>query len=120
MCDDLVGKDWNTVIMECHSLAAKWEQLSGYIGLSSDLIAFIKRNHPNDMSLCWNEALDHWIKQKYEIENVGKPSWRTLLKAIAMVNKRLFTKIAAGHQGTAKSLSKLFYNELWGGRFRVS
>ena len=24
------GKDWNTVIMECRSLAANWEQLSGY------------------------------------------------------------------------------------------
>ena len=87
------------MIMECRSLAANWEQLSGYIGLSFDLIDSIKGNHPSNNSGCWNEALKQWIKQNYETENVGKPSWRTLLKAVALVDKRLFKKLAADHQG---------------------
>ena len=93
------GKDWNIVIMECRSLAANWEQLSGYIGLSFDLIDSIKGNHPSNNSGCWNEALKQWIKQNYETDKFGKPSWRTLLKAIALVDKRLFKKSAADHQG---------------------
>ena len=87
------------MIMECRSLAAKWEQLSGYIGLSFDLIDSIKGNHPSNNSGCWNEALKQWIKQNYETEKFGKPSWRTLLKAVALVDKRLFKKSAADYQG---------------------
>ena len=85
--------------MECRSLATNWEQLSGYIGLSFDLIDIIKGNHPNDKCGCWNEALKQWIKQNYETEKFGKPSWWTLLKAVALVDKRLFMKSAADHQG---------------------
>ena len=102
------GKDWNIVIMECRSLAANWEQLSGYIGLFFDLIDSIKGNHPSNNSGCWNEALKQWIKQNYETETFGKPSWRTLLKAVALVDKRLFKKSAADHRGRLFWTRKLF------------
>ena len=92
--------DWNVVIIECSSLAAKWEQLSGYLGLSIRLIDSIKGNHPNDNSTCWNEALKHWILQNYKTEKFGSPSWRTLLRAVAEVDKLLFRVLAPKHQGT--------------------
>jgi hypothetical protein len=96
--------------MECRSLAAKWEQLSGYIGLSYNLIEDIKGNHPSNNSACWNEALKQWIQQNYETERFGKPSWRTLLKAIALVDRRLFTKIAADHR--SKYTCSTVYNNI--------
>ena len=83
------------MIMECRSLAANWEQLSGYIGLSFDLIDNIIGDHPSNNSGCWNEALKQWIKQNYETEKFGKPSWRTLLKAVSLVDKRLFKNLAS-------------------------
>ena len=92
-------RDWNIVIKECRSLAANWEQLSGYIGLSCDLIDSIKGNHPINNSGCWNEALKQWIKQDYDTEKFGKPSWQTILKAVSLVDKQLFKKLAADHQG---------------------
>ena len=87
------------MIMECSSLSAKWERLSGYLGLSISLIDSIKVNFPGDVDGCWSESLKHWIRQNYKTENFGLPSWRTLLKQVAKVDKRLFKKLADTHRG---------------------
>ena len=86
------------MIDECSSLAAKWEQLSGFLGLKISLIKTIKQNHPGDNIGCWNDALEHWIKQNYNTKKFAQPSWRTLLKAIAKVDRLLFNKLAAEHK----------------------
>ena len=86
------------IILECGSLAAKWKQLSGFIGLSSTVIDQIRCDHPNDSSCCWNEALNQWIKQNYNTEKFGKPSWQTLLGAVVHVDRRLFEKLASEHK----------------------
>ena len=90
--------DWNLVIDECSSLAAKWEQLCGFLGLKISLIDAIKQNHPGDNIGCWNDALKHWIKQDYSTSKFGEPSWRMLLKAIVKVDKLEFRNIAIDHQ----------------------
>ena len=86
------------MILKCSSLAAKWEQLSGFLGLSFKEIARIKADHPKDVMGCWNEALRQWIMEEYNTELFGKPSWRTLLERVAIIDKRLFKKLAAEHQ----------------------
>ena len=96
--------DWNIVIMECSSLSAKWERLSGYLGLPISLIDSIKENSPSDVDYCWSESLKHWIRQNYKTKIFGLPSWRTLLKAVARVDKHLFKKLADTHQGITISL----------------
>ena len=92
-------KDWNVVIIECSSFAANWEQLSGYLGLSFELIDSIRRNNPTNISSCWNEALKEWIKQNHDTDQFGEPSWKTLLRAVAKVDKLHFKNLAAKHQG---------------------
>ena len=92
--------DWNIVIDECSSLAAKWEQLSGFLGLKISLIRTIKQNHPGDNIGCWNEALEYWIQQDYNTGKFGLPSWKSLLTAVAKVEKLQCKKLAADHQGT--------------------
>ena len=91
--------DWNIVIDECSSLAAKWEQLSGFLGLKISVIDTIKQNHPGDNIGCWNEALKQWIKQNYNTLKFGVPSWRSLLTAVAKVDKLQFKELSAEHQG---------------------
>ena len=91
--------DWNDVIKECSSLAAKWEQLGGYLGLSIGTIETIKKNFSADVAGCWNEALKQWILQNYRTAKFGLPSWRMLLEAIARVDKLLFKNLADKHQG---------------------
>ena len=94
--------DWNIVVIECKSLAAKWEQLSIYLGLSFEVTDNIKGS--GDNYHCWSEALKHWIKQNYNTNKFDVPSWRSLLKAVAKVDKLTFNNLAAEHQGTLSLL----------------
>ena len=94
--------DWNIVMRECSTLAAKWQQLGGYLGLRIGLIDSIKGNYPNDNSACWSEALKHWIQQNYNTARFGLPSWRTLLEAIARENRLLFNTLEKKYQASGK------------------
>ena len=95
------------MIDECSSLAAKWEQLSGFLGLRLSLIETIKQNHLRDNIGYWNDALRHWIKQNYNTGKFREPSWRSLLKAIAKVDRALFKKLASEHQGKSSCIQYL-------------
>ena len=89
--------EWNVVVMETKSLAAEWDQISIYLGLPFDLIKGIK-SVAGDCYQHWSEALHQWIRQNYNTKKFGDPSWRTLLKAIAGVDKRKFKKLASSHE----------------------
>ena len=84
--------------METKSFASKWFEISVSLGLPPDIIDGI-RMLSSGCYLHWSEALKIWIKQNYNTKRFGKPSWRTLLMAIAGVDKRKFRKLAAAHQG---------------------
>ena len=87
--------DWNDAVIECSSLAAKWEELSLYLGLSTAYIDTIKHKYSKDYSGCLREAMDLWIKQSYNTKRFRLPSRRTLTAAVAQFNKQL----ALEHQG---------------------
>ena len=91
-------ESWNDIIVACSSLAAKWKQLSGFMGLSFKTIRTINGNNPDDREGAWNEALMQWILQDYNTEKHGLPSWRTLLRTIGRVDQPLFEKLATEHQ----------------------
>ena len=88
--------------METKKLAANWERISICLGLSFDLIDSTIRV-AGDSHCCWSEALKQWIKQNYKTKKYGKPSWRTLLKAVAEVDKTKFKHLAIIHQGKLRS-----------------
>ena len=90
------------MIIECKSLSGDWEKISAYLGLSFKLIDVIKRDNPRDSAGCWNEALKQWIKQNYNTKLFGRPSWRSLLRAVAEVDIHHFQKLASEHQGKKK------------------
>ena len=102
---------WNVLIIECKSLSSNWEKVSAYLGLSFELIETINRDNPRDSAGCWNEALKEWIRQNYNTKTFGQPSWRSLLRAVAEVDKHQFQKLAAEHQGekTKKNYHLIYY-----------
>ena len=73
--------------------------MSAYLGLPISRIESIKGNHPSDDTGCLYDALGQWIGQKYNTKKFGMPSWRTLLKAVASIDKRIFKKLAREHEG---------------------
>ena len=93
-------KDWNVVFEECSPLASRWQQLSAYLGLQLSIIDRIKSDFPKDCLGCWSEALKEWIKMNYDIQRYSKPSWKTLLRAIAKIDKLNFRRLATEHQVT--------------------
>ena len=92
--------DWNVVFDECSSLASKWQQLSAYLGLKPSIVGRIKSDFQGDCLGCLSEALMEWIKMNYNTQKYGEPSWKTLLKAIAKIDKLHFNRLATEHQGT--------------------
>ena len=84
------------MVIECRPLADKWRDLSIYLGLPHGVINSIKGS---DNYHCWSEALNQWIRQNYSTEKYGVPSWKSLLKAVAEVDKLQFKKLAEKHQG---------------------
>ena len=101
------------MIIECKSLSSNWEKVSAYLGLSFELIETIKRDNPRDSAGCWNEALKEWIKHNYDTKLFGRPSWRSLLRAVAEVDKHQFKKLAAEHQGEKTQLLCNKYYHCW-------
>ena len=47
------------------------------------------------------KVLSEWIKQNYAFKKYGVPSWKTLLKAVAEVDQRLFKKLAEKYKATS-------------------
>ena len=47
------------------------------------------------------KVLSEWIKQNYAFKKYGVPSWKTLLKAVAEVDQRLFKKLADKYKATS-------------------
>jgi hypothetical protein len=96
--------DWNVVFDKCSPLASKWQQLSAYLGLKLSIINRIRSDFPNDSLGCWSEALKEWIGVNYDTQRFGKPSWKTLLKAVAKTDMLHFRRLASEHQGTAAEM----------------
>ena len=95
----VIGEDWNLVVMETAPVSFNWEKLVVYLGLSFDLIDNTIRNASDS----WSEALKQWIKQNYNTKKYSEPSWRTLLRAVAQVNKLQFKALADKHKGIRPS-----------------
>ena len=87
------------MIKECKSLSSKWDKISAHLGLTANTIETIRRDNPGDCRGCWNQALLEWISQGYNTSKYGEPSWRTLLRAIAVENRLAFKLLSQNHQG---------------------
>ena len=87
-------------------MSAKWEIVGGFLGLSISVIDNIKATPPVTTVGCWHDALKNWIKQNYNTGKHALPSWRSLLAAVARVDRLLFKKLAAAHPGEVKRCTK--------------
>ncbi len=57
----------------------------------------IETNHSKDVMLCLQLAIEDWLKLKFNHERNGRPSWRTLAKAVRKLDGGLFEKIVCEH-----------------------
>ena len=90
--------DWNSVVIQCKHLRPMWKEVGLYLGLPYSFLHEISDKYRGDSSDWLGEVLKYWIDQRYPIEKFGYPSWKTLILAIASIDKDLSHHLAANHQ----------------------
>ena len=90
--------DWNSVVIQCKHLRPMWKELGLYLGLPYSFLHELNDKCRGNSSDCLGEVLKYWIDQCYSIEKFGYPSWKTLILAIASIDKDLSHHLAANHQ----------------------
>ena len=78
-----------------------------HLGLKPSKISRIQSDNPNNSARALQEVVVEWVRQNYDVQKFGPPSWKMVVKAVAADtggrNKLLAKKIANKHP---KSLGK--------------
>ena len=85
-------------------LAANWDRLAIKLHLSNGDIEVIRKKTPGDDQACLNNTMELWLKENYNTTRFGDPSWKTLVKAVARMDKALAKEIANEHRGIVDKL----------------
>ena len=96
----LAEDDHFDVLEEVGGLAARWRNMCIALRLSgADKIASTCRDNPEE---CLRTVLEKWLKQCYNTQKHGLPTWRKLVGAVANDNggndPALAEAIAKNHQ----------------------
>ena len=89
---------------ELHQVASKWKPVFITLGVPSHLLENIEANHQGRCEACLEAAIQHWLKQNYDMERHGLPCWRVLCTAVASEAGGQNKKLA--HDITAKYILK--------------
>ena len=87
------------------AIQAKWDLLGIQLGIDDGTIASIKLKNGSDPSRCLNDVLSTWLKENYNTQRHGYPSWRRLCVAIA-------SPAGAGNQSLANGIAELHKTSL--------
>ena len=91
--------DFADIVEAVESLAADWDKLAIKLHVKNDNIKVIRKDNPGDSQGCLHDALALWLKENYNTERFGHPSWRTLVEAVVKMDNALACKIANEHRG---------------------
>ena len=101
-------EDASNVKEETAKLAAKFLPVGAVLGLPPSELDKISRNCPRDCDEALFQVIVTWLRQSYDVNKHGHPSWKTLVEAVASEaggqNPALARKIAAAHRGKVKSI----------------
>ena len=100
-CTKLAENDHREVLRESVKIKAKCFQLGRELGLPAAELDAIRTDCPQDIDQAFDRILLGWLRQKYNTDKYGLPTWRRLVEAIddsaGGDNHALAMKIAASH-----------------------
>lgn len=64
--------------------AVRWRQIGLALRIRDPELDQIAVKFNNDPENCLREMLKHWLKQSFDTEKYGKPSWETLSEAVRL------------------------------------
>ena len=95
--------DLFTVYREVLDLAPKWMDVGLMMGLKYSYLKGISTTNHESQRECLKEALAQWLKQAYDVDRNGLPTWKKMVEItadpIAGENPALATTLARNHQG---------------------
>ena len=78
---------------KCRFPVKRWRILGLRLGLSSNTLDIIERNHPFDIERCLDECLSRWLRRVDNVDNRRGATWDSLstalrsMKEIAVADK---------------------------------
>ena len=75
-----VAGHWETISRNLHVKVSKIEELT---------------NSRQTAPVCLGHAITDWLKQNYNLQRFGKPTWKKVAESVVKLNNGLFLRIAA-------------------------
>ena len=89
--------DFHTVYSELKTVKANYYQLGIGLGLPPGELQAIRKGI-QDIELAFSDVLLAWLRQHYNVDRFGVPTWRNLVEAVdSQTNPALAAAIAARH-----------------------
>ena len=92
-----LNDDCADVVDALESLKTRWKELGFKLRLRPDKLQEIEQNYSRNSSHCLHEVVVEWLRQNYNTERFGEPTWRSLAEAVWKLNKQVFRTIAREH-----------------------
>lgn len=93
----LAKGDLPTVYQAVYCIASEWRDLCLFLGLT--IMDEIEQDYHGVAKRCLERGLSVWLKQNYDYETHGQPSWRRLIEALSKgkIHCALAKKLAKEH-----------------------
>ena len=85
------------MFMAIKKKTGKYAEIGRGFGLAPSTIESIQENHPGDNSGALQDVIKTWVRQEFNTEKFGLPSWRKVVEIIGGFDKLLAKKIAKDH-----------------------
>ncbi len=93
--------DFREVYAELWTIKANYYQLGIMLGLPPGELQTIRQANCQNIAQAFTEVLLAWLRQQYNVERYGLPTWQRLMEAVASPsggsNCTLAEKIAENH-----------------------
>ena len=87
-------------------VASSWKAIGRGLRITSGRLEIIQKDNPGNSKECLSETLTCWLKQNYNVEKFGEPTWRAVVKVVACPaagdNCALALSIAGKHSGNSQ------------------
>lgn len=81
--DDIIGEaDLNDVVVAVITLNASYYSIGRALGLPAADLDAIKSTCSQNLKQGLNDVILAWLRQKYDAEKYGPPTWRRLVEAV--------------------------------------
>ena len=75
--------DLYDIVKELTPLAAKWKTIGRALRLKAGELDRIESSHPGSPEECLSDVILNWLKNNYNVEKFGQPTWQKLVEIVA-------------------------------------